>query len=245
MLRKMARKPHDLRRERQETLRTWVGGIETGRAQTLRIDTLTIPPLHGARQLIHFRETQAQSLSDVAQGASRPVRNDGGREGRPFTAVFSVDVLNDFFAPLMFEIHVDIRRLVAFLGNESLEQHRHAGRIHLGDFQAVADDGIGRRSAPLAEYFLRPGVLHDIVHREEKRLEFEFRDQMQFMFDALPHGLGRSRRPALEATGLGQSAQMTGRRLAGGHDFLGILITQFIELEPAAFGDRERFRQQP
>ncbi len=37
---------------------------------------------------------------------------------------------------------------------------------------------------------------------------------------------------------------MAGGRGAGGHDFLGILVAQLIELECAAFGDRERLRQQ-
>ena len=65
--------------------------------------------------------------------------------------VLIVDVLDDLFTPLMLEVHVDVRRLVPFLGDKTLEQHVQARRIHLGDTQAVADRGIGGRPPSLAK----------------------------------------------------------------------------------------------
>ena len=38
-------------------------------------------------------------------------------------AVFVVDVGNDFVAALVFEIHIDIGRLIAFAADEAFKQH--------------------------------------------------------------------------------------------------------------------------
>ena len=67
----------------------------------------------------------------------------------------------------MLEIDVDVGRLVALGGDEALEQHVDDLRADIGDAEAVADDGIGRRAAPLAEDALRPGELDDVVHGQE------------------------------------------------------------------------------
>ncbi len=60
-------------------------------------------------------------------------------------------MLNDFFAPLVLEIDIDIRRFAALARDEALEEHVHTRGVHLGDPQAVADGGIGGRAAALAE----------------------------------------------------------------------------------------------
>ena len=56
------------------------------------------------------------------------------------------------------------------LRDEALEQQRHARRVDLGDAQAVADRGVGRRAAALAEDVARAREAHDVVHGEEVRL---------------------------------------------------------------------------
>ena len=61
------------------------------------------------------------------------------------------DVLDHLFPAFMFEIHVDIGRLAAFLADEAFEDQRDAFGRYLGDAQQVADDRIRRRSAPLAQ----------------------------------------------------------------------------------------------
>ena len=42
---------------------------------------------------------------------------------RAVTAIFLEQVLNDLFAALMLEIHVNVGRLAARLGHEALEDH--------------------------------------------------------------------------------------------------------------------------
>ena len=113
MLREMAGKAQYLRGERDEARNHGILGIETGGTDAVRVDALAIPPLHAARELVDLRKIEPQRLADVPQGAARTIANDGGRQGRALAAVLAVDILNHLFAPLVLEIHVDVRRLVA------------------------------------------------------------------------------------------------------------------------------------
>ncbi len=55
-----------------------------------------------------------EGLADVAQRAARAIGDHHGRRARRAARpYFSVDVLDDFFAPLVLEIDVDVGRLVA------------------------------------------------------------------------------------------------------------------------------------
>ena len=105
-------------------------------------------------------------------------------------AVFAVDILNDFLAPLVLEIDVDVGRLAPLRRDETLEQEIGAVGIDLGDAEAKADGGIGGRAAALAEDALRARVAHDVVDGEEVGRVGELRDQRQFVLDAQAH-LGR------------------------------------------------------
>src|SRR3546814_17536782 len=93
----------------------------------------------------------AQGLAGVAQHAFGPVGDDHGRKGGPVAPVFVVDVLNDLFAALMFEIHVDVGRLAALFADEKLEKTVAAGWIHFRDAKAVADGRVGGRDSTLAK----------------------------------------------------------------------------------------------
>ncbi len=101
---------------------------------------------------------EAQRLAHVAHRAARrgsviTVAASAARS-RPY---LRVDVLDDLLAPLVLEVDVDVRRLVALARDEALEQQVHARRVDLGDAQAVADRRVGRRAAALAEDALRRG----------------------------------------------------------------------------------------
>jgi hypothetical protein len=52
--------------------------------------------------------------------------------------------LDHLLAPLVLEVDVDVRRLIALGRDEALEQKIETRRIDLGDPEAVADRGIGR-----------------------------------------------------------------------------------------------------
>ncbi len=104
----------------------------------------------------------------------------------------------------MLEIHVDVRRLVALLGDEALEQQMHARGIHLGDVQAVADGGVGRRAAALAEDLLAAGKLHDVLHREEVVLVAHLADERELPLDECEGVCGHAVRPAFGRAGQGE-----------------------------------------
>jgi hypothetical protein len=70
---------------------------------------------------------------------------------RAVAAVLCIEVLDHLFAALVLEVDVDVWGLVALLGDEALEQHGSAVRVHLGHAQAVADRAVGSRAAALAQ----------------------------------------------------------------------------------------------
>src|SRR5258706_10777137 len=73
-----------------------------------------IPPLEIFSQTIDLFEREPERLADIAHGAARAISDERRRERRAVAAVFRINVLDDFLAPLVFEIDVDIGRLVAF-----------------------------------------------------------------------------------------------------------------------------------
>src|SRR5690606_16596378 len=88
---------------------------------------------------------------DITNRRTRAVRGNHGRHPGAVTAVFFIDVLQYFLAPLMLEININIRRLISLAANEPLEQHITAIGIDRGDAKHIADGRVGRRTAALAE----------------------------------------------------------------------------------------------
>ncbi len=127
---------------------------------------------------------QAERLADLADRAARPVGDDGRRQPGAVAAVFAVDILDHLLAPLMLEIDVDIRRLVALGRDEALEQQIDLAGIDGSDAEAVADRGVGGRAPALTQDFLPAGIAHDVMHRQEIGRVAELPDQFQLM----PHG---------------------------------------------------------
>ena len=67
----------------------------------------------------------------------------------------------------MLEIDIDIGGLVAFPGDEPFEKRVDDIRPDIGDFQAIANNGIGGRAAPLTQNILRSGIFDDVVDGQE------------------------------------------------------------------------------
>ncbi len=64
---------------------------------------------------------QAEDLAHLADGAARAIVDDGGGQRRTAMTVAAVDILNDFLAPLMLEIHVNVGRFAAIGVEEAFE----------------------------------------------------------------------------------------------------------------------------
>src|SRR4051794_11451158 len=98
-------------------------------------------------------------------------------------AVSLIDPLDDLLAPLMLEIHIDVRRLVAVLGDKALKQKSLPHRIDGGDAKAITDGGVRGGPSPLAKDVLRAGIADDAVDGEEIRRIAHALDQVQLVPD--------------------------------------------------------------
>ena len=136
VLRQVARKAAAARRA-SATSRAISGlsGSKPASRMRMRIDPAAVPPCEHTGQPFDLREIEAKRLAHVAHRALRPVGDERGGQRGALAAILGVDVLHHLFAPLVFEVDVDVRRLVALATDEALEQHAHPRRIDFGDAQ--------------------------------------------------------------------------------------------------------------
>ena len=76
-------------------------------------------------------------MTDITQCAFAPIADHRSGKRRAFAAVFGKNMLDHFFAALVFEIDVDVGRFIAFLRQESLEQQIAVLGIDRGDAKAI------------------------------------------------------------------------------------------------------------
>ena len=93
-----------------------------------RLQPAAAPAPDGAGQGGDDIGGEPHGLADLAQRRAAAVADHRGGEAGALAAVFPVDVLDHLLAPLMLEIDVDIRRLLARGADEALEQEIHVGR---------------------------------------------------------------------------------------------------------------------
>ena len=117
----MAREPQYLLDPRHKVLRELPRACQTLLLEAVSQFSLPIPPGQGVRQLVDKAGIKSHGLADVAYGAARTVGNHGGCKRGAATGVFLVDVLDDFFTPLMLKVHVNVRGLIPLPGDESFE----------------------------------------------------------------------------------------------------------------------------
>ena len=121
--------------------------------------------------------------------------------------------MDNFFAPLVLKVHINIGRLVTLTRDKALKQYAHARRVHLGHAQAVAHRRIGRRAAPLAQNAPAARKAHDVVHRKEVHLVLQFGNQRQLMLYLRAYVLGHACRVAYAPALFGVMAQRLRRGL--------------------------------
>ena len=145
MLRQMARHADELLGELHRPLEVRVVDVEPGVTRAILGDLgfHAAPIVGGDGRADVF--AQAHDLADFADRRARAVMDDRRGDPGAVAAVFVVDVLDHFLAPLMLEIDVDVGRLAALLGNEALEQQVAGRRVDRGDSEAVADGAVRGR----------------------------------------------------------------------------------------------------
>ncbi|MNE20545.1 hypothetical protein D3C80_1136740 [compost metagenome] len=114
----------------------------------------------------------------------------------PVSAIASEHILDHFFAPVVLEVHVDIRRLVAFTRQEALEQQAMLHGVELGNAQHETHHRVGRRTAALTQDALAAGEGDDVVHGQEVTFVTELLDQRQLPGQHVTHLVTRPAWPA-------------------------------------------------
>ncbi len=236
MLRQMAREADQRSCEREHLAQARLIGIEAGLADMLLDDVFLAPAPDRLREAIEHVLAEAEHLADVAQGALRAIGDDRGGEAGAMAAVFPVDVLDDLFAPLMLEIDVDVRRLVALGRDEALEQQIDLDRVDRRDAQAIADHRVRRRAAALAENAFALREPHDVVHRQEIGRVVQLADQRQLLRERLAHLARHAFGIALRGALPGQLLQMLLRCQPIRHRLARIFVAQLVEREAAGIG---------
>ena len=133
---------------------------------------------------------EAERLADLADRALRPIVDHCRGNTGAMAAIALVDMLDDLLAPLMFEIDVDIGRFAPLFRDEAREEQV---MLRIGSTQVipehVADGGIGRGAAPLAQDALVFGIAHDVVDGQEiaRVIELLGLDRELLMEDKLLH----------------------------------------------------------
>ena len=166
----------------------------------------------------------------------------GRRDRRAVVAVAPVDVLDDFLAPLVLEVDVDVRRLASLSGHEALEQQIDLGGIDRGDTERIAGHGVGGGSAPLAENAAGAREVRDVVDGEEVACVAEIGDDGEFLFHRRAHLLRHALRPAPCRPFPGQRREMFIRGAARRHRLVRVLVGELVEREAAGTGDLHRAR---
>ena len=107
---------------------------------------------------------QAHGFADIAHGASAAVADHGGAYRGAVAAIGVIDPLDDFLAPFVLEVDVDVGRFLAFGADETLKQQAAARGIDRGDAEDVTDRRVGGGTAALAQDVL-------VIARSERSRE--------------------------------------------------------------------------
>ena len=105
---------------------------------------------HQLAELVDLAVGHLQHAADIAQHAARLQRAEGDDLGDLVAAVFLLHVADDFVAPVLAEIDVEVRHRDALGIEEALEQKPEADRIEIGDGQRIGDQRSGAGAAARA-----------------------------------------------------------------------------------------------
>ena len=244
MLAQVARKPQQLGHQTAPQGQLPVQRIEPSLGKFLVLDTAAVKPVVRLGQLVDQYLVHTQRPANVTQGAARPVADHRGGEGGALAAVAGVDVLDDFLAPLVLKVDVDVGRLVARAADEALKQQAGVRRVDLGHAQAVAHRRIGGRAPALAQNALAPGKAHDVVHRQKIHLVAQLGNQRQLVRHLLRHARRQALRVAPSRTFVGVVVQGLARAQARQHALHRVLVAQLVQAELAACCHQQGIGQQ-
>ena len=130
MLGTMPRESENAARNRCDALPERNRGIKSHFAQTCLFNRTRVPWAECFAETREQFRSDTEYFSDIAHRAPRTIGDHFCGERCTMTAVLCVEVLHDLFAALMFEVDIDIRRLVSLSAHESFEQDINAIGVH-------------------------------------------------------------------------------------------------------------------
>ena len=240
MLRKVAGRVDERARELERQREALVPEVEVQRFGMLFLDALAAVTPDRAGEPRGDVFAKPERLADFADGAARTITRDDCGQRAAGPAIGLVDPLDDFLAPLMLEVDIDIGRLPALGADEAFEQEFGPHRIDRSDTKDVTDRAVRRAAAALAENLAAAGFGDDRVNRQEIRGVIEFSDQSQLMLE-LSADLGADAFGVADGSLLPcQPLKLLLRGASRNLDLVGILVTQFFETEGAARREIDR-----
>ena len=115
--------------------------------------------------------------------------------GDAILAVAPADVTDDFPAPAVGEVDVDVRQRYALRGQEALEDQPVAQRVNIGNSQRIEDQAADRRPPPRPDRnALAPGIVYDVLNDQEVAREIHPANHVQFVFQPVAERAGSRRR---------------------------------------------------
>ncbi len=192
---------------------------------------------------VHFAERYVQRPADIpyrGAGSHRPERDDLRHMVDP---IAGGHILDDFAAPDIAKVDVDIRHGHAFRIQEPLKQQPVLQRINIGDFQQIRHDAPRSRSPARAHRNPRlSGILYKIPDDQKIAGKAHTLDHGQFIIQPLPFqrpGSGITRRQCL----LTEFPQVGIRRNAGRQRKIRQMQVPELKIDLAALRDPAGIRQ--
>ncbi len=110
-----------------------------------------------------------QRFADIAYRALGSIRSHDRRHPSPIATILFIQILQHFFATLMFKIDVDIGRFIPFPADKSFEQQIGLTRINASDPQAITNGRIGGRTTTLTQNLSLPSKPDHVPHGQESK----------------------------------------------------------------------------
>ena len=173
---------------------------------------LRTEPVRRERQLIRLVHREPQHPARIADRRAPAVADLLADHRRVLAAVALVHVLQHALAVAVREVDVDVRRALALLAQEALEEQAEADRVHGGDAETETDGGVRRRAASLAEHAGAAREAHDVPDDQEIAREAELADDRELVRQLLDRAPRCASAPIVRARPVPRGARDTRRR---------------------------------
>ena len=142
---------------------------------------------HQLAELVDLAIAHLLHAADVAQHGARLQAAEGDDLRDAVGAIFLLHVVDDFVAPLLAEVDVEVGHRHALGIQEALEQQAEAQRIEIGDGERIGDQRARARAAPRSDGdVVRFGPLDEVGDDQEVAREFHLRDDLDLEGEAVP-----------------------------------------------------------